>query len=292
MNANTHLYQSAINFSEGRDKDRIFSIVQSMDRYENCSVADWSADVDHNRSVITLIGGAEGVKSAAMSGIEKAISILDIRNHTGVHPYTGVVDVLPITPVRGCTMKNAVTIAHQIGAKASSLFQIPVYYYGWAAEKGRPGELPLLRKMWKNLKPDTGPERPNVSAGIIMIGAREALAAYNMLLDSSDLHIAAEIARVIRHTRSCDPVLAGVRALGLFLASRNKVQISMNLTNLDDSSLPDVFKKVSQLAEERGIRVVESEVVGLIPQKLMLGRKPEEILWTSCRLEQFLEKWL
>ena len=293
--------QSAVNFSEGRRPKVIREILLAIASESGAALADWSADFDHNRMVATLLGDTASVSRAILSACEAAIEQIDLREHSGVHPRTGAVDVIPLAPIRGVTMEQCVEASNQLGAEISRRFDIPVYLYERSARPDRRRSLPDIRKggfeglsvdpLTAERSPDHGPPAPHPTAGVTIVGAREPLIAYNVNLSSDDLAAARGIAARIRRERADNPRLAGVRALGLGLPQRGLVQVSMNLTIPDMTPVPAVFKYVTACASELGIGVLESEVIGLIPRSALAGEKPERILWTDYRRRQILENW-
>jgi glutamate formiminotransferase len=220
--------------------------------------------------------------------------------------------VLPVVPLRGAGREEAVALAHAIGSDLAAELALPVYFYAWAARPGRPSALPELRRRWAEggglwaengdarllhptpytLHPDLGPDAPHPTAGIAIVGARGPLVAYNVNLDTPEVAIARAIARRIRQERGRRPELDGVRALGLFLASQRRAQVSMNLTQPERSPLPAVFAFVREAAAPLGADAVESEVIGVLPRASLGGQSPQSILWHAYRPAQILETWL
>jgi glutamate formiminotransferase len=294
--------QSAVNFSEGRRPAVIDRIAHAADEITEVVAADASADPDHNRMVVTFLGAPEGVRHAILAAAAIAIEAIDMRRHRGVHPRIGAIDVIPFTPVGAMTMERCTALAEDLGKEMARRFELPIYFYAQNTHTGRPSSLPELRRGGfeslhtamrdGKLVPDVGPSSPHPTAGAAIIGAREPLVAWNILLKEPDISVARSIASRIRHDRENNPALAGVRALGLYLETTNTAQISMNLTQTERTGMPGVFDYVQSQCEKMGCHVKESEVIGLISRKALCGKSPEAILWTGYREEQILEYWM
>ncbi len=288
------LYQCTPNFSEGRNSTRLEQIIESGRAAAaplQGEVRDWSYDGDHNRSVVTFLGTASAVEAAALATASTAMQLLDLRTHEGVHPRTGVLDVLPFTPLRGAGRNDAVELAHRVGRRLANELELAVNYYGWAARPGRPESLPLLRKLiigaQEPLAPDEGP-LPTAWAGRVLVSARGPLVACNMNIAGtrqSGLH---RIVRRLRRERDAVGELAGVRALALYLPRRDTWQVSMNLTQPHDMTLPGLFAYLNRCAAEEGATVVETEIIGLIPESTLNGASPREVCWTNFNERQVL----
>jgi glutamate formiminotransferase len=296
------IIQSAINFSEGRRTEVIAAIIQAIRDVPGATLADYSADPSHNRMVASILGGPEALFEAAIAASKVAIERIDLREHTGAHPRIGAVDVLPVVPIRYITMPECVALSHRIGQELAARFHLPVYFYERSAESGRTSALPELRKggfeglftapLTGDRVPDAGPHHPHPTAGAAIVGARNPLVAYNINLTTTEVSVARRIAAKIREGRLLIPELQGVRALGLWLPSQGQAQVSMNLTLPDLSPMPAVFDFVRRHAEEQGVEVAESEIIGLIPRASLGGEPPDRILWHGYRETQVIEYWL
>jgi glutamate formiminotransferase len=269
----TTIVESVPNFSEGRRKEVIDAIVSSMGSVPGIRILDVETDTDHNRSVVTLVGDKDSIQEAAFRGAKSASELIDLNKHRGQHPRMGALDVLPFVPISGVTMKDCVEIANKVGSRIAKELGIPVYLYESAArrpervnlEDVRRGEFEGLRDAIKkddSRYPDYGPGEVHPTAGAIAVGARMPLVAFNVNLKSSDLSIAKAIAKKIRASNGGFPK---VKALGLMLAAKGMVQVSMNLTDYTVTGIPTVFEAIRSEAEERGVEIAESEVIGLIP---------------------------
>jgi glutamate formiminotransferase len=287
------------NISEGRDKKKIDSIVASLSGVEGAKLLDVCVDADHNRTVLTLIGRPEDVERGAGAICTRALSLIDMRTHKGVHPRIGAVDVVPFVPLRGASMKNAVDAAHRFGRAFGERNRIPVYFYGEAALDPRRRELPDVRKgeyealrtHFENPRwiPDAGPAFFNPRGGATAVGAREPLIAFNINLATHDLHVAKEIASAIRQSGGG---LQHVKAIGVPLQSRNIVQVSINLINYKVTSLKKVFDTVKNKASQYSISILESELVGLIPEEALAGVSAEYLQLSKFRRECIIETHL
>ncbi|MBU0572962.1 MAG: glutamate formimidoyltransferase [Candidatus Margulisbacteria bacterium] len=252
------LFECVPNFSEGRDDVLIKEIVQAV---RACKVLDVHSDPDHNRSVVTFVGDQDKVRRGAVELAERAFQLLDLREHEGVHPRIGVVDVVPFIPLEetGATMKEAVKIAHQTGKEICKRFDVPIYFYDFAATSENKRSLPFIRK---GGAPDLGSGR-NPHHGAVAVGARSFLIAFNVNLKTADMDYARSIAKNIREK---DGGLPGVRALGLALPSRGITQVSINIVDHKETGLLAVFDQVKMWAKEYGVEILESELVGMIPK--------------------------
>jgi glutamate formiminotransferase len=271
------LIECVPNFSEGRDHKKIEALVAAMSGIKRAWVLDVHSDPDHNRSVVTLTGEPEPVTEAALRGVGKATELIDLRQHRGEHPRIGAVDVLPFVPVEGVTMENSVALARQAGEEIWARYKVPVYFYEEAAlrperkrlEGVRSGEFEYLRdEVLRNADrtPDIGGPRLHPSAGAVAIGARKFLIAYNINLDTPDVSVAKKIARTIRASNGGLP---HVKAIGIELKERNLAQVSMNITDFEQTPIRRVFQAVQLEAERNGCSIRSSEIVGLVPGKAL-----------------------
>ncbi len=267
----TPLVECVPNFSDGRRVQVIDEISGSIQR-AGARIIDRQMDTDHNRSVITFVGEPSAAENAAFAAIQIAARLINLDTHRGEHPRIGATDVVPFVPIRGVTMDDCVGIAKRVGARVGSELGIPVYLYERAATRPERRDLAYIRRgEYEALKqeiatnpdrePDFGPKRVG-SAGATVIGAREFLIAYNVNLATDDLRIAKEIANVIREKNGG---LRGVKARGFMLHSRNIAQVSMNLTDFHATGMWAAFQRVREEAAKRGVQVLESELIGLVP---------------------------
>ncbi len=265
------------NFSEGRRTDVIAAIVDSVEASGDVRVLDLSSDADHNRSVLTLAGGPEEIRSAVEALVAACVERIDLRQHQGRHPRMGALDVVPLVPVREATMQDCVTLARDIGRSIAEKHGLPVYLYEEAATASHRRDLAAVRKgefegfpakirdpLWK---PDFGPERVHPTAGCVAVGAREFLIAYNINLSSGDVGLAKSIAKTIRQSSGGLP---HVKAMGVMLESRGLAQVSINMTNFRVTPLHRVFEMVRSEAARHGVTIVGSEIVGLVPEDALV----------------------
>jgi glutamate formiminotransferase len=268
------LVECVPNFSEGRKPKVIEQIAHAIGTVTGATVLDRHIDSDHNRSVITFVGPPEAIVEAALRAVAKASELIDLRAHTGEHPRIGATDVLPFVPVSGVTIEDCVTLAHKAGQRIWRELSIPVYFYERAALRSDRERLEnVRRKGFEELKreiatnrdryPDVGEPRLHETAGAIAVGARPFLIAFNVTLETDDILIARRIARTVRER---DGGLPFVKALGFELQSRGLVQVSMNLTNYEQTSITRAFEAVREAAMQLGVNVEAAEIVGLVPQ--------------------------
>jgi glutamate formiminotransferase len=272
-----HLIECVPNFSEGRDLARIEVLVAAMGGVSGAWVLDRHSDQDHNRTVITLAGKPEAVAEAALRGVGAAAGLIDLNQHRGAHPRMGATDVLPFVPVEGVTMEDCAALAHQTGRRIWERYQIPVYFYEAAALRPERAALEQIRKgQFEDLRrkapldpgraPDIGGPKLHATAGAVAVGARNFLIAYNINLNTPDAAIAGRIARSIRASSDGLPAL---KALGIALPSRGISQVSMNLTDFEQTSLQQVYDAVRQEALRHGCSITGSEIAGLVPRKAL-----------------------
>ncbi len=271
------LVECVANFSEGRDTGRVDEIVAVMVLAPGVVLLDREMDADHNRCVLTIAGTPEAVAEGAIRGVGKAVELIDLNQHAGVHPRIGAADVVPFVPVEGVTLDECVQLAERVGNELWKRFRVPVYLYEAAAKRPdrinleniRRGQFEGLRedvKVDPERRPDIGGPELHPTAGATVVGARKFLIAYNINLGTPDIDIAKKIARGIRFSNGG---FRYVKAMGVPLKSRNLAQVSMNLTDFEQTPVHRVFEAVRVEAERYGVPVVGSEIVGLIPKKAL-----------------------
>jgi glutamate formiminotransferase len=258
--------ESVPNFSEGRDSGTIDALSTALG--QKADLLDVHADIDHNRSVFTLVGGDDELVSALLAGIACARDRIDLRRHEGAHPRIGAADVVPLVPIRPDDMPRARATATELAGRIGDDLGLPVFLYGeLAAGRGpaffrRGGSQELQRRMGTGeLAPDFGPPRLHESAGGVLVGARRPLIAFNVNLRGG-LEAAKETAAIVRESGGGFP---GVRALGLDLSSAGLVQVSMNVEDWEAAALHEIVARVEEEARARNAEVVGSELVGLMP---------------------------
>jgi glutamate formiminotransferase len=264
------LIECVANFSEGRDAEVVGAIERAIrSAAAGVVVLRSEMDTDHNRSVITFVGPPDSVAAGALRGIETAVERIDLRTHAGVHPRMGAADVVPFVPLEGATLDDCVGIARRTGEQVWKQLQVPVYFYEAAAMSPDRRLLENCRRGgFENprIAPDIGGPALHPSAGACIIGARKILIAFNINLKTDNVQVARDIARKIRTSSGGMPF---VKALGLPLADRGLVQVSMNLTDFEQTPLHVVFDAVKREAGARGVEIAGSEIIGLIPKKAL-----------------------
>lgn len=262
------------NFSEGRNPATVQALAAAVESIPGVRLLDRTSDADHHRSVLTFAGDPDAVLEAAFQAIRIATGLIDLRSHTGVHPRIGATDVVPFVPIQNSTMEDCVQLARRLGERVGAELKIPVFLYEQAAGHPDRTRLETIRQgglsglgarmaAGRNWRPDFGPAHLHDTAGAIVIGARPPLIAFNVNLNSPDLNIAKTIARTIRHSNGGLPC---VKAIGVALASRGIVQVSMNLTDYRVTSMATAFRAVQIEATKAGVEIAESELIGLVPQ--------------------------
>jgi len=268
------LVECVPNFSEGRDKAKVDAIVEAL-QGNGVYLLDREMDSDHNRSVITIVGEREAVQEAAIRGVGKAAELIDLNRHQGAHPRMGAADVVPFIPIEGIDLEDCVAMARHVGAEIWKRYQIPVYLYEAAAttperqnlENIRRGQFEGLRaEIATNTarKPDFGEPRLHPTAGATVVGARKFLIAYNVFLNTPDVEIAKKVAKAVRFSSGG---MRFVKAAGFLV--RGLAQVSMNLTDFEQTPIHRVFAMVKREAARYGVMPVSSEIVGLIPKKAL-----------------------
>jgi glutamate formiminotransferase len=240
-----------------------------------CCLLDIHSDRDHNRSVFTFAGSPAAVEEAAMGLATAAVELVDLRRHEGTHPRIGALDVLPFVPLAGSDLAHCVALAERVGRRLADELALPVYLYALAARPGRPVTLAELRHAdLEALPPDHGGRWPHLTAGAVAVGAREPLVAFNLMLETPDVGIARRVARAVR-AASGGP--AALQALGMYLPSRGRAQVSMNLLDHRQTSILAAVAAVSNAAAAEGTKVTEAELVGLAPAAALAGLETEHL---------------
>jgi len=271
------IIESAPNFSEGRNEEIVRQIIAQAEGVQDVWILDWSMDIDHNRSVVTLVGSPEPLLEALFRMTKKAMELIDLRTHKGEHPRMGATDVIPLVPVMNITMEECVELSKRLGKRIGDELNIPVFLYERSATAPHRENLADIRKgefegffekikdpRWK---PDFGPEEVHPTAGVTAVGAREYLIAFNVNLGTTRIEIAEKIAKAVRH------ISGGyryVKAIAVDLKEKGMVQVSMNMTNYKKSPLFRVFETIKREAERYGVPVVGTEIIGMVPMQAML----------------------
>lgn len=266
------LIECVPNFSNGRDPEVLQKIMAPFFAAPDVQVLDYSQDKDHNRAVVTLVGTPEDLENSVVEAVGIAAQLIDLRQHQGEHPRMGATDVVPFVPIRNASVQDCIDLSKRVGERIAKEHHIPVYLYEESATDPERVNLARIRKgqfegfaekikdpAWK---PDYGEAEIHPSAGVVAVGAREFLVAYNINLDTDKLEIADAIARKVRHIGGG---FRYVKGMGVELSDRRQVQVSMNLTNFHKSHIYQVFETVKMEARRYGVNVVGSEIIGLVP---------------------------
>jgi len=302
------LVECVPNFSEGRDKGIITQITDSIAGVDGITILDVDPGKDTNRTVVTFVGEIDSVEKAVFEGIQTASKLIDMSKHKGAHPRMGATDVCPFIPVSGVTVDDCVLLSERVGKRVGEELKIPVYLYEHSAKHPNRRNLPVIREGEyeglaeklnnKDWKPDFGPEKFNSESGATVMGCRDFLIAYNINLNTKDTRLATDIAfelrekgrskripnptspnlldgEIVRNEDGSPVKVLGmykdVKAIGWYMDTYSRAQISINFNNYKISSIHDVFDSACKLATERGIRVTGSELVGLIPLDAVLS---------------------
>lgn len=277
MNGNEmpQIIECVPNFSEGRDKAVIDQLVFAVKSVPEVQLLHQTSDADHNRTVLTFAGEPYAVVEAAFRTVKIASEMIDLQSHEGEHPFIGAADVVPVVPVNNISMEECVHYAHVLGERIGSDLNLPVFMYEYAATRDENRNLAEIRRGgYSGLKqrltadppfvPDYGPCELG-KAGAVVVGARDILIAFNVFLKTSDVEVAKVIASRIRER---DGGLPFVKALGFLVDGR--AQVSMNLTNYRVTPPHVAVQAVKELAEEQGVEVAESELIGLLPEEAVM----------------------
>ena len=296
------LIECVPNFSEGRDENIIRQITDEIESVEGVSLLDVDPGASTNRTVVTFVGSPEAAVEAAFRGIKKAAELIDMRRHKGAHPRMGATDVCPFIPVSNVTWEEAIACANELGKRVGEELKIPVYLYERAAKNKARSNLSIIRTgeyegffekiKQPDWKPDFGPDVFNEKAGGTVIGARDFLVAYNANLNTKSVRRANSVAFDVREqgrfkTKDGTPsgkkvldangepiripgMLKHVKAIGWFVKEYGIAQVSMNLTNIEETPLHLAFDACVESASQRGMRVTGSEIVGMVPKKCLV----------------------
>jgi glutamate formiminotransferase len=282
------------NVSEGRDAAVVSAVGEAFAR--RAVLLDVHSDPDHHRSVFTLAGDDEALVDSLLAGIAAAIELIDLREHDGVHPRVGVADVVPLVPLESAGMERAARTARALARRIGTELELPVFLYGEVGAGRRPaffrrGGLEELahRVDAGELVPDAGPNRIDPRSGAVLVGARNVLVAYNLDLGTDDLGVASAIAAAVRESAGGMP---GVQAIGLHLSGSGRLQVSMNVIDLDRASVHEVVERVRNEAASRGVDVVAGELVGLVPERVLVAAAAAGVELPGIDASRVLERVL
>jgi glutamate formiminotransferase len=282
------------NVSEGRDGSAIAAIGRGF--ASRAALLDVHSDADHHRSVFTLAAEPAALVDALVQGAATALEHIDLRAHDGVHPRVGAVDVAPVVPIVSAEMDTAQRVALEVARRIADELGVPVFLYGKVG-RGKPpaffrrgGTQELGRRLAAGeLAPDFGPASLDPRTGAVLVGARPPLVAYNLDLGTNDVEVARRIATAVRESGGG---LVGVQAIGLFLPRAGRVQVSMNILDLERSPLHEVVEQVRREAAARGAEVVGGELVGLVPEHVVRAADAAGVLVPGLDESRVLERLL
>ena len=274
------IIESIPNISNGRDKEVIEACVDQIRNTPGCTLLDYSSDESHNRSDITYIGNAESVEEASVKLVKKAAELIDLNHHTGEHPRMGAVDVMPFLPIKDCTTEDCIELSKRVGARIADEAGVPVFLYEQSATRPERQNLVTIRKgqfegmaekvQQPDWEPDFGGRRIHPTAGVIAVGARPPLIAFNLDLDTDDVQIAKKIANIIREARGG---FKCVKSMGFEIedeeTGKKYAQVSCNMTNYQQTPLYRVVETVKSEAARYGVHITKCEIVGLCPMKAL-----------------------
>ena len=288
------------NFSEGRRPDVLAALGGAISSAQGVYLLDRTADVDHNRSVFTFAGEPGPVGEALLAAARVAVERIDLRDHTGVHPRIGALDVAPFVPLEGTSWAATIGAAQAFGERLWRELEVPAYLYGWAARAPSRARLENVRRGgFEGLsaavldeperRPDIGGPGLHPSAGATAVGARQFLVAFNVNLRTSDVSVARRIAQLVRESSGGYPA---VKALGLELEDSGLTQVSMNLTDYEETSPSTVFERIRDEAAQDGVEIAGSELIGLIPEAALEPLGPEGLWIRNFSPDRILENSL
>lgn len=284
------------NFSEGRDLEKIEQILAPFRGREGVRLLDFQKDYDHNRLVVTTVGEPEALRSAVVAAVGAAVKVIDMRQHQGQHPRMGAVDVIPFIPVKNVTVEEAVALSREVAADVWAQYGLPVFLYESSAASPERKDLTNIRKgqfegmaekvKLPEWKPDFGEREIHPTAGVVAVGARMPLVAFNVNLDTNNIETADAIAKAVRH------ISGGLRyckAIGVALRERGITQVSMNITDYTKTPLYRAVELVRIEAKRYGVNVVGSEIVGLVPMAALTGAAAYYMGLENFTVDQVLE---
>lgn len=292
----SQVIESVPNFSTGRDPEKLDKILEPLRQQKGLKLLDYSADEDHNRAVVTLMGTADALEEGLFKAIKVASEVIDLTKHEGEHPRMGATDVVPFIPIKDATVGECTALAERLGERVAKELHIPIYLYEDSARKPERKNLAKIRKgqfegFAEKIKdpewaPDFGEAKIHPTAGATVMGARMPLIAYNVNLDTDNLDIADAIAKKVRHIGGG---LRFVKGMGVELKERNIVQVSMNLVNYEKSAIYQAFEMVKMEARRYGVNVIGSELIGLAPMAALINSAVYYLQIENYHPEQIIE---
>lgn len=270
------IIESVPNISEGRNQEVIEACVDEIRTTAGCTLLDYSSDISHNRTVITYMGSPNACEEASVKLAKKAVSLIDLNKHVGEHPRMGCVDVMPFIPIKEASMEDCIVLSKKVGQRIAQEADLPVFLYEQSASAPHRKNLADIRKgqfegMAQKVKqtqwtPDFGGQKIHPTGGVVAVGARPPLIAFNINLSTSDLEIANRISKVIRRSGGGFDC---VKALGVLLKERNIAQVSINMTDFTKTPLYRVIEMTKMEAARYGATVIGTEIVGLCPMNAL-----------------------
>jgi len=284
------------NFSEGRDLEKIESIINAFRAKENVKLLDYSNDKDHNRMVVTVIGEPEAIKNCIVEAVGVAIERIDLTKHKGQHPRLGAADVIPFIPIKGMTIEEADALAKVVGKALAEKYSLPIYFYEKSASAAHRQNLAAIRKdefeglaekmKLPEWKPDLGPAKPHPTAGASIVGARTPLIAFNVNLNTTRFEVADKIAKKIRFIGGG---LRFCRAMGVDLKEQGLMQVSMNLTDYTQTSIYQAVEMIRFEAQRYGVSIAGCELIGLVPLQAIVDTTSYYLGLEGFSTKQILE---
>lgn len=273
------IMESVPNFSEGKDITIIEKIVDAFRGKDGVRLLDYSSDSDHNRTVVTVVGEPDALGNAVVEAVRTARELIDMNKHEGQHPRMGATDVIPFIPIRNVNEEDAIELSKLVAKRIGEELEIPVFLYEKSASASHRQNLADVRRgqyegMAEKMKdenlwtPDFGPKKPHPTFGVVAVGARMPLCAFNVNLATDNLEIATAIAKKVRFIGGG---LRFCKAMGVELSDRHITQVSMNLTDYTKTSIYSAFEMVKMEAKRYGVSVVGSEVIGLVPMQALVS---------------------
>ena len=284
------------NFSEGRDLEKIESIINAFRAKENVKLLDYSNDKDHNRMVVTVIGEPEAIKNCIVEAVGVAIERIDLTKHKGQHPRLGAADVIPFIPIKGMTIEEADALAKVVGKALAEKYSLPIYFYEKSASAAHRQNLAAIRKdefeglaekmKLPEWKPDLGPAKPHPTAGASIVGARTPLIAFNVNLNTTRFEVADKIAKKIRFIGGG---LRFCRAMGVDLKEQGLMQVSMNLTDYTQTTIYQAVETIRFEAQRYGVSIAGCELIGLVPLQAIVDTTSYYLGLEGFSAKQILE---
>ncbi len=272
-----HLIECVPNISDGINSEVIEYCIDAIRENENLKLIDYSSDADHNRTVITFVGEADAVVEGAFELTKRAVEKIDLNHHSGTHPRMGAIDVIPFVPLGETPIELCIKASEDLGKKIGEALDLPVYLYALSAKEDNRKKLPPIRKgqfeafedkiKLPEWQPDFGPTQKHSTAGVVAVGAREFLVAFNIYLDTKDEDIAERIAKSLRESGGGHRFL---QAKGMYIAEKEMTQVSMNILNFNKLPLYRVIELIRLEAKRFGVDIIETELIGLAPLQSIL----------------------